>query len=57
MKEAATGFVVANVLAIVLGIAFVQVPLIEKALLRIAIASYCLPIIAIGPDLLDRAAR
>ena len=51
MKEAATGYVVANVLAIVLGIAFVQVPLIEKALLRIAIASYCLPIIAIGPIL------
>ena len=49
MKEAATGFVVANVLAIALGIAFVQVPLVEQALLRIAIASYCLPIIAIGP--------
>jgi ABC-type nitrate/sulfonate/bicarbonate transport system permease component len=51
MKEAATGYAVANVLAVVLGIAFVQVPLIEKALLRIAIASYCLPIIAIGPIL------
>jgi ABC-type nitrate/sulfonate/bicarbonate transport system permease component len=51
MKEAATGYVVANVLAVVLAIAFVQVPLIEKAILRIAIASYCLPIIAIGPIL------
>jgi ABC-type nitrate/sulfonate/bicarbonate transport system permease component len=51
LKEAATGFVVGNVLAIVLAIAFVQVPVIEKALLRIAIASYCLPIIAIGPIL------
>jgi ABC-type nitrate/sulfonate/bicarbonate transport system permease component len=51
MKEAATGFVDGNVLAIVLGIAFVQLPLIEKALLRIAVASYCLPIIAIGPIL------
>jgi ABC-type nitrate/sulfonate/bicarbonate transport system permease component len=51
MKEAATGYVVANVLAIVLAIAFVQIPVIEKALLRIAIASYCLPIIAIGPIL------
>jgi ABC-type nitrate/sulfonate/bicarbonate transport system permease component len=49
MKEATTGFIVANVLAIALAIAFVQVPLVEKALLRIAIASYCLPIIAIGP--------
>jgi ABC-type nitrate/sulfonate/bicarbonate transport system permease component len=51
MKEAAEGFVVANILAIVLGIMFVQVPLVEKALLRIAIASYCLPIIAVGPIL------
>jgi ABC-type nitrate/sulfonate/bicarbonate transport system permease component len=51
LKEAATGYVVANILAIVLAIAFVQVPVIEKALLRIAIASYCLPIIAIGPIL------
>jgi ABC-type nitrate/sulfonate/bicarbonate transport system permease component len=51
LKEAATGYLVANVLAIVLAIAFVQIPVIEKALLRIAIASYCLPIIAIGPIL------
>ena len=51
LKEAATGYVVANILAIVLAIAFVQVPAVEKALLRIAIASYCLPIIAIGPIL------
>lgn len=51
MKEAATGYVVANVLAILLAIVFVQVPLIEKALLRLAIASYCLPIIAIAPIL------
>jgi ABC-type nitrate/sulfonate/bicarbonate transport system permease component len=51
LKEAGTGYVVANGLAIVLGVLFVQVPLIETALLRIAIASYCLPIIAIGPIL------
>lgn len=51
MKEAATGFVVGNVIAIVLGVAFVQVPLAEKALLNIAVASYCLPIVAIGPIL------
>ena len=51
MKEAATGYVVANVLAIVLAVAFMQIPLVEKALLRIAIASYCLPILAVGPIL------
>ena len=50
-KEAATGYLVANVLAIVLGVAFVQLPVVEKALLRVAIASYCIPIIAIGPIL------
>jgi ABC-type nitrate/sulfonate/bicarbonate transport system permease component len=50
-KEAITGYVVANVAAIVLAVVFVQVPLLEKALLRVAIASYCLPIIAIGPIL------
>jgi len=51
LKEAATGYVVANVLAVALAIAFVQVPIIDKALLRIAVASYCLPIIAVGPIL------
>jgi ABC-type nitrate/sulfonate/bicarbonate transport system permease component len=51
MSEAFTGYLVANVLAIVLAVAFVQVPLVEKALLRVAVASYCLPIIAIGPIL------
>lgn len=51
LKEAATGYVGAVVLAIVLAVAFVQVPIVEKALLRIAIASYCIPIIAIGPIL------
>jgi ABC-type nitrate/sulfonate/bicarbonate transport system permease component len=50
-KEAFTGYLVANVIAIVLAVAFVQVPFVEKALLRVAIASYCLPIIAIGPIL------
>jgi ABC-type nitrate/sulfonate/bicarbonate transport system permease component len=51
LKEAATGYLGAVVLAIVLAVAFVQVPIVEKALLRIAIASYCIPIIAIGPIL------
>jgi ABC-type nitrate/sulfonate/bicarbonate transport system permease component len=51
MKEAATGYIVGNTLAIVMAIVFVQVPIMEKSLLRIAVASYCLPIIAIGPIL------
>jgi ABC-type nitrate/sulfonate/bicarbonate transport system permease component len=51
MKEAGTGYVVGNALAICLGIAFVQVPVVEKGLLQVAIASYCLPIMAVGPIL------
>jgi ABC-type nitrate/sulfonate/bicarbonate transport system permease component len=43
--------VVANLLALALGIAFVQIPVIEKALLHLAVASYCLPLVAIGPIL------
>jgi ABC-type nitrate/sulfonate/bicarbonate transport system permease component len=51
LSEALTGYLVANVLAIVIGITFVQVPRVERALLNVAVASYCLPIIAIGPIL------
>jgi ABC-type nitrate/sulfonate/bicarbonate transport system permease component len=51
MKEAIEGYVGAVVLSFVLAIAFVQIPIVEKVLLRLAIASYCIPIIAIGPIL------
>jgi ABC-type nitrate/sulfonate/bicarbonate transport system permease component len=36
---------------VVLAVAFVQIPLVERALLQLALASYCLPVIAIGPVL------
>ncbi len=45
------GWLWGNAFAIVLAFAFVQVPLIEKGLLKLAVAIYCLPIIAIGPIL------
>ncbi|MCU1454307.1 MAG: transporter permease [Acidimicrobiales bacterium] len=51
LREAATGWLWGNLIAITLAVTFVQVPLIERALLRVAVASYCLPIIAIGPIL------
>ncbi len=51
LKEAATGFVIGNAMAIGLGVTFVQVTVLEKSLLRLAVASYCLPIMAIGPIL------
>jgi len=51
LKEAGQGWLWGNALAIVLAIAFVQIPLLERGLLRLAVASYCLPIIALGPIL------
>lgn len=51
LNEAAIGFIWGNALAIVLALAFIQVPLLEKALLRAVLATYCMPIIAIGPVL------
>jgi ABC-type nitrate/sulfonate/bicarbonate transport system permease component len=51
LREATLGWLWGNLIAVVLAVAFVQIPLVEKALLRLALVSYCLPIIAIGPVL------
>jgi ABC-type nitrate/sulfonate/bicarbonate transport system permease component len=51
LEEAGTGFLWGNLVAIGLALAFVQVPLLEKAFLRVVLATYCMPIIAIGPIL------
>jgi ABC-type nitrate/sulfonate/bicarbonate transport system permease component len=51
LSEAAQGWLWGNALAIVLAVLFVQIPLLERGLLRLAVASYCLPIIALGPIL------
>jgi ABC-type nitrate/sulfonate/bicarbonate transport system permease component len=51
LREASLGWLIGNVIAIVLAVAFVQIPLVERALLQVALASYCLPVIAIGPVL------
>jgi ABC-type nitrate/sulfonate/bicarbonate transport system permease component len=45
------GWLWGNSLAIIMALVFVQIPLIEKGLLKLAVAIYCLPIIAIGPIL------
>jgi ABC-type nitrate/sulfonate/bicarbonate transport system permease component len=49
LREAALGYLWGNVLAIVLAVLFVQSRLLERGLLRVAIMTYCLPVIAIGP--------
>ncbi len=51
LGEAWKGYLIGNIIAIVFGTAFVLVPFLEKALMQIAVASYCLPIVAIGPIL------
>lgn len=51
LTEAATGWLLGNALAVALALVFILVPMVEAVLLRLAIASYCLPIIAIAPIL------
>jgi ABC-type nitrate/sulfonate/bicarbonate transport system permease component len=51
LREAGLGWLIGNAIAIVLAVAFVQIPLAERALMQLALASYCLPVIAIGPVL------
>lgn len=51
LGEAATGFVWGNLIAIGLALAFVQLPLVETALLRVALTVYCMPLFAVGPVL------
>jgi sulfonate transport system permease protein len=51
LREAAIGYLWGNALAIGLAVLFVQVPLIEQGLLRLAIATYCMPLLAVGPIL------
>jgi ABC-type nitrate/sulfonate/bicarbonate transport system permease component len=51
LGAAGLGWLWGNAIAIVLAVAFVQIPLVERALLQLALVSYCLPVIAIGPVL------
>jgi ABC-type nitrate/sulfonate/bicarbonate transport system permease component len=49
MHEAAIGYLWGNALAIVLALAFLVLPILERPLMRLGVASFCLPVIAIGP--------
>jgi ABC-type nitrate/sulfonate/bicarbonate transport system permease component len=49
--EAGLGFLWGNLIALFLAFVFVLVPFAETALLRIVLATYCMPVIAIGPIL------
>jgi len=49
--EAARGYFWGNLIAIIVAFVVVIIPILEKPLLRLGIAAYCVPIIAIGPIL------
>jgi ABC-type nitrate/sulfonate/bicarbonate transport system permease component len=51
LTEAGLGYLWGNLLALFLAGLVALVPMLEKTLLRLAITSYCLPVIAIGPVL------
>lgn len=51
LREAGLGWLWGNAIAIVLAFLLVQFPLIERAGMQLALVSYCLPVIAIGPVL------
>lgn len=51
LRQAGLGFLWGNLVAIVLGILFVYVRPLEKLLMHVAVAAYCVPLVAIGPIL------
>ncbi len=44
-----SAIVIGNLAAILLGALFVEFPIVERVLLKLAIASYCIPLVAIAP--------
>jgi len=51
LREAGEGWLWGNAIAVALALLLTQFPLIERAGMRLALVSYCLPVIAIGPVL------
>lgn len=51
LSEALRGYVAGNVLALGIALVVLLVPAIERVVMQLAVASYCLPIIAVGPIL------
>jgi ABC-type nitrate/sulfonate/bicarbonate transport system permease component len=51
LGEALRGYVVGNVLALVFAALVLLIPPLERLIVQLAVASYCLPLVAIGPIL------
>jgi len=49
--EAGLGWLWGNAIALLLALLFLLVPVLEGPLMKLALASYCMPIVAIGPIL------
>jgi ABC-type nitrate/sulfonate/bicarbonate transport system permease component len=49
--EAGLGWLWGNAIALLLALIFLLVPVLEGPLMKLALASYCMPIVAIGPIL------
>jgi ABC-type nitrate/sulfonate/bicarbonate transport system permease component len=49
--EAGLGWLVGNTIALTLALLFLLIPVLEGPLMKLALASYCMPIVAIGPIL------
>lgn len=49
--EAIKGFLGGNLLALALAVLILVVPPVERVVIQLAVASYCLPILAVGPIL------
>lgn len=51
LKEAGTGYLLGNLLALGCALLVLLVPALEKVIMQLAVASYCLPLVAVGPIL------
>ena len=51
LTEAITGYVVGNGLALGCALLVLVVPVLERVIMQLAVASYCLPLVAVGPIL------
>lgn len=51
LRNAAIGYVAGNALAVVLAVVFVRVEWAERVLMRVAVVTFCVPLVAITPIL------
>jgi ABC-type nitrate/sulfonate/bicarbonate transport system permease component len=51
ISEAGKGYIAGNLLALVLALIVLLVPFLEAPIMQLAVTSYCLPLLAVGPIL------